>query len=297
MAAALLLLATAFNLYHLYPEVAIQAPMLNDGVLHLLAVQQTAAALAAGQNPTDFWLGAIGLGYPLFLHYQHLAYLPPALVYYLAGGALALPDLFHWTQYLLLSLFPLSIYWSLRRFGFARLPAALAGLLAPLLATDSLFGLDFASYVWGGSGLYTQLWGMVLLPPALAQGYHTLRSGRGTLWATMLLAATLLTHLVFGYIALISLGVLAVLANPHGRAQPPFGKAAQAKGSHGKAAHSGSGAKGVHGKAVHTKGAHSGSDSDSGGRGPGGWVGPAPGGLQVSDERAENVLSTPAADA
>jgi hypothetical protein len=232
MAASLLFLAIAFNLYHLYPEVAIQAPMLNDGVLHLLAVQQTAAALAAGQNPTDTWLGAIGLGYPLFLHYQHLAYLPPAILYYLAGGALALPGLFHWTQYLLLSLFPLSIYWSMRRFGFARLPAALAGLTAPLLATDGLFGLDFASYVWRGAGLYTQLWGMVLLPPALAQGYHTLRSGRGTLWAVLLLAATLLTHLVFGYIALISLGVLAVLAAPHsqplslpGRGEPPLGPA------------------------------------------------------------------------
>ena len=36
MATLLLPPAIAFNLYHLYPEVTIQAAMLNDGVLHLL---------------------------------------------------------------------------------------------------------------------------------------------------------------------------------------------------------------------------------------------------------------------
>src|SRR5438874_2290975 len=81
--------------------------------------------------------------------------------------------------FLLLSLFPLSISWSMRRFGFERLPAALAGLVAPLLSANFLYGLDYGSYVWRGSGLYTQLWGMVLLPPALAQSYRALRDGRG----------------------------------------------------------------------------------------------------------------------
>jgi hypothetical protein len=211
VAALLLCLAIAFNLYHLYPEVAIQTPRLNDGVLHLLALEQMASSLAAGQDPTDSWLATVSLGYPLFHHYQHLAYLLPAILHYLSGGALALPPLFYWTQYLLLSLFPLSIYWSMRRFGFDSLPAALAGLLAPLLSTNALLGYDFASYVWRGAGLYTQLWAMLLLPPALAQGYVTLRTGRGYLWATLLLAATLLTHLVSGYMAVISLGVLAVV--------------------------------------------------------------------------------------
>jgi hypothetical protein len=211
MAALLLLTATAFNFYHLYPEVAIQSPMLNDGVLHLLALEQTAASLAAGQNPTDSWLATIGLGYPLFHHYQHLAYLPPAILHHLSGQAWPLSGIFHWTRFLLLGFFPLSIYASMLRFGFAHLPAALAGLLASLLATNGLLGLDFASYLWRGSGLYTQLWGMVLLPLALAQGYVTLRTGRGYVWATLLLAATLLSHLVFGYIAVISLGLFVLL--------------------------------------------------------------------------------------
>ena len=82
-------------------------------------------------------------------------------------SAIALPDLFRWLNYLLLCLFPVAIYWSTRRFGFARSTAAAAGLTAPLLATDGLYGFDDASYVWSGFGLYAQLWGMLLLPVAL----------------------------------------------------------------------------------------------------------------------------------
>jgi hypothetical protein len=100
----------------------------------------------------------------------------------------------------------------MRRFGFAVLPGAMAGLLASLLSTNTLYGFDFASYVWRGAGLYTQLWGMVLLPPAVAQGYTAIRRGRGVLGATLLLAATLLSHLICGAIAVISLVAL-VLAS------------------------------------------------------------------------------------
>ena len=60
---------------------------------------------------------------------------------------------------------------------------------------------------------------MVLLPPALAQGYFALRTGRGYLWAVLLLAATLLTHLVLGYVALVSLLVLTLVAS--GRSSAP----------------------------------------------------------------------------
>src|SRR5438132_1222533 len=205
----LLALAVGFNLQQLYPEVAIRVPMLNDGVLHLLNVGRVVVAVAAGQDPTDSSLASINFGFPLSHYYQHLPYLPPAgvylLLFFLFGQTAPLPDVFAWTTYLLLAVFPLSIYLSARWFGFDRLPSAMAAVVASLLATDGLYGLDLVSYVWRGYGLYTQLWGMVLLPLALGQGYGVLKYGRGYFWAVVLLAATLLSHLVFGYIALASL--------------------------------------------------------------------------------------------
>ena len=84
-------------------------------------------AVAAGQDPTDPWLASINFGFPLFHQYQHLAYLPPAVLYLvLLGETPPLPDVFAWTSYPLLAAFPLSIYWSARRFGFDRLTSAMA---------------------------------------------------------------------------------------------------------------------------------------------------------------------------
>jgi hypothetical protein len=211
VAALLLLFAVAWNLVRLWPEVSVRVPPLNDGVLHLAALRQSAAALASGRDPTDAWLPGIALGYPLGHHYQHLPYLLPAALYALSRGTIPLFDLFNWTRYLLLSLYPLSIYAAMRRLGFGALVAAFGGLAAPLLATDGLYGLDMNSYLWQGYGMYTQLWGAFLLPLALAQGYATLRTGRGYAASIALLAATALSHLVFGYIALASLLLLALL--------------------------------------------------------------------------------------
>ena len=122
-----------------------------------------------------------------------------------------MPTLYQWTVYLLLLSFPVSVYWSMRRFGFFPIAAGLAALVSPVIATDGLFGFDNVSYAWRGFGLYTQLWAMVLLPPALAQGYRTLREGTGFLWTVLLVAAVLLSHLVLGYIALATLVMFALL--------------------------------------------------------------------------------------
>ena len=105
-----------------------------------------------------------------------------------------------WSNYLLISLFPVSIYWSMRRFGFDRIISA-KGALVSSLATNGLYGFDFRSYIFAGWGLYAKLWAMVLLPLALAMSYRTLREGRGYLWAVLLLSATLMSHLLYGYMA------------------------------------------------------------------------------------------------
>ena len=212
IAARLLLLwAVAFNLFELAPEVTVRVPMLNDGVMHLLLFQRAASALAAGQDPTDPWFAPIALGYPLLHAYQHLPFVLPAIIYQPLRGLISTADFFHWTVYLLLSFFPLSIYWSVRRIGFSRLPASLSAVVASLISTQGLQGFEYNSYVWGGYGLYTQIWGMDLLPLAVACSYRALRFGRGIIAAVVITSATLLSHLVYGYVSVASIVVITFL--------------------------------------------------------------------------------------
>ena len=60
-------------------------------------------------------------------------------------------------------------------------------------------------------GDHPQLWAMLLLPPALALGYRVLKEGRGYFWATLFLAVTLISHLIYGYMAFLTLGILALI--------------------------------------------------------------------------------------
>ena len=196
--------SVAFNAWYLLPEATVNAAKLNDGVLHTLLLQRMIVAIRAGQDPTDPWFAPVTTGYPVFHYYQHLPYVVPALI----GAAFDNIDaasLLNSTSYLLLCAFPVSVYWSMRRFDFPRITAGSGALLAPLLSTNYLFGFDDNSYVWFGFGMYTQLWGMVLLGPALAQSYRTLRDGGGYFWSVLLVAAVILSHLVLGYITLVSL--------------------------------------------------------------------------------------------
>ena len=173
----LVLFAVAFNLYHLFPEVSGDFLAWNDTVFHLLAIEAVVDAIYQGQNFTDPWQGSMGMGFPLFHYYQHLPHVVIALFHVLTFGVFPTAELLNWTNYLILSLFPISVYWSLRRFGFDRLTAATGGLVASLIGTAGIGGLSFASYVFKGWGVYTQVWAMTLLPPALAVSYRVLREG------------------------------------------------------------------------------------------------------------------------
>ncbi|MBC8280072.1 MAG: YfhO family protein [Chloroflexi bacterium] len=206
-----LLGAVAFNLWHLFPETTGGSVPSNDRMLHLLLIESAVDAMTHWNDFTDPWQGTMSMGFPLFHHYQHLPHVSVALIHTLTFQIFPVIDLMRWVTYLLISLFPLSLYWSLRRFSFDPLTCAMGGLLASLIGSDILSnfgGFGYVNYVFDGWGLYAQLWGMVLLPIALAFGYQTVRTGQGYFWATLLLSATLMSHLVYGYMAFLTLGFL-----------------------------------------------------------------------------------------
>ena len=207
-AGLVLLVAVASNLVLLLPELTGGIVAINDNVLHLLLTDMTVEAIKDGRNFTDPWQSTMNLGFPMFHYYQHLPHLLVALFHVVTFGVFPVVDLMRWSTYLLLGLFPLSVFWSLQRFGFDHLTAAMGGLVAPLVVTNDLFGFGYGSYTFVGFGLYSQIWAMVLFGPAIAVGYGVIREGRGYFWATLLLAAVLMSHLMYGYMAFLSLGIL-----------------------------------------------------------------------------------------
>ncbi len=208
-----LLGAVGFNLWLLFPEILGGGLAPNDSLFHQQLIGAAIDAIKNGSDFTDPWQGTMSLGFPVFHHYQHLSHIPLTFIHVITLEAVSVIDLIRWTTYILLCLFPLSIFWSLRRFGFDPLTSAMGGLLAPLIGNDFQLwgGFGYDNYTFGGFGLYAQLSGMVLFPAALAVGYETVRTGQRFFWSTLLLSATLMTHLTFGYIAFLTLGVLALI--------------------------------------------------------------------------------------
>src|SRR2546427_624966 len=64
-----------FNAIAMLPEVGYQVPDVNDDAEHVLFIQQASDAWANGQDPLDFWVPQLELGFPQFLYYQNLPHL------------------------------------------------------------------------------------------------------------------------------------------------------------------------------------------------------------------------------
>ena len=203
--------ALALNLYWLTPELTIAHLDLNDNVLHYGLAVRTAEAIENGENPFDHWVSEWTLGYPVPRTYQPLGSFSVAALYLALGKSVPLMTLFVWVRFLLVLLFPCSVYLGARLMELDRLRAAAAALVAPLIATNNLYGLEHGSYVWRGSGLYAQAWAMHLLVLTLGCGYRAVSRGRGRTLSGALLGLTFLYHFLYGYMAALSLVLLAAL--------------------------------------------------------------------------------------
>jgi hypothetical protein len=189
--------AVGWNLVSLR-ALTLRVAYLNDSSLHEQMVRFATAQLRAGHLPLTSWFPYLGEGSPQFLHYQSL----PAIL----TGALGLligPDAaFGWSLYLLLSLWPISVYLSARAFGAGRPAAAASAAMAPFLVSVTGVGYEQHAYVWTGFGVWTQLWAQWTLPLAWGYSWRAIRDGRGYFRAVLLTALTVALHFETGYLAL-----------------------------------------------------------------------------------------------
>src|SRR5438093_11077767 len=116
----------AFNAVALLPEIGIEVPNVNDDAEHVLFIQQADDALDGGQDPLDFWVPQLELGFPQFLYYQNLPHLLVVALGRLTFGLVSLRLLFDLVRYVLLVGFPLAVFWSMR----LRRPSYVAAAIA-----------------------------------------------------------------------------------------------------------------------------------------------------------------------
>ena len=181
---------------------------LDDSSLHEQMVRFATARLRAGHLPLTSWFPFLGAGSPQFLHYQSL----PAILTGLAGLAVGPDAAFRWSLYLLLSLWPISVYLAARAFGAGRAAAAAAAAMAPFLMSATGVGYEQVAYVWKGYGVWTQLWASWTLPLAWGWAWRAIRDGRGYFRAILLTALTVALHFETGYLALSVLLVWPLVA-------------------------------------------------------------------------------------
>ena len=199
---------TAFNLWYLRAHVR-AVHDLNDGSFHAAYVRWAAERIRAGRSPFDGLFTPLGLGFPIFHHYQVLPHVVAG-----ALGALTDPDaVYRWSLYLLLALWPLGLYASARLLGLSRGAAVGAAAVAPFVVALPGYGYQQGSYTWSGYGMWTQLWGMWLFAFGVALSWRAIDRQRSLALAALVVAATITSHALTGYLLLVIVAAFGLVAS------------------------------------------------------------------------------------
>ena len=210
-ALSLLLAVLAVTAVGLWPEISISRVDLNDNVFHFTVIDGMVNAIARGANPLDFWLPEWSFGYAVPRTYQPLAHGLVVLVYFALGKTVSLMTVFVWIRFLSVLLLPATFFATARLLSLGWLEAAAAALLAPLVSTSFLYGLEYGSYLWAGSGLFTQAVASHFLLLTIGFAFQGIRQGRRLGLAGIFLGLTFLAHFIYGYIGTLTVCLLAVI--------------------------------------------------------------------------------------
>lgn len=162
----------------------------------------------------DHWVPNWAEGYNLPTYYSHIPQILVVGSYKVISSVInfSLFSYYHVIIYLLLCLFPLSIFLALKILKNSWLTAGMGAVLATLISTDGLYGLDPSSYLWRGWGLSSQLFGAIFLPIAIAYMIRACdAASRKKYYVLSILFLTLTTagHLGIGLMGFLSLPVIA----------------------------------------------------------------------------------------
>jgi hypothetical protein len=186
-----------------------QVQNLNDSALHMALTRWARSRIDQGKLPLDAWVPNLSLGSPQFHHYQTLSHIVTAYASTIAGTVTT----YSWGLYVLLALWPVSVYTGVRLLGWDSWIAGTAALISPLLVSVSGYGFEHSSYTWRGLGMWPQLWAMWLLPLAWGLSWRAINQGRSLVLAALAIALAIGSHFMTGSLALLVLAPW-VLSDP-----------------------------------------------------------------------------------
>jgi Gpi18-like mannosyltransferase len=213
--ASLVALACLFGLVALRAETTPVAN-LNDSAFHEQMVRWADRQIGQGRLPLDGWFPDLSLGSSFFHHYQSLAETLTAYAARVVGGTD--DGTYLWILYLLLALWPVSVYLGARLLDWDRWTAGAAAAVSPLVASAPGYGYEHGSYTFQGYGVYSQLWAMWLLPLAWGLTWRAVTRGKRYAAAAAALALTIACHFITGYLALLTVGVWVLVVGGSSRA-------------------------------------------------------------------------------
>ena len=202
---SILIFAVLFNAIFLLPEITQISPDQNDNVMHYSLSLSAQNEFEAGGNPIDHWVNYWSMGFPVFHYYPHFSHLLVVAVYHLLLRKIPLFFVYHLIAYLLLVFYPLAVYWGMRKMAFSRLDSACIALFSLTMSNINGYGFELISYLWRGSGMFTQLTAMFLFPISLGLVYGTIKRGGRIIGASLGLAAVFLSNLTIGVAAIYSI--------------------------------------------------------------------------------------------
>lgn len=167
-------------------------------------------AVERGDNPFTFWSPEIGLGQPVMRYYQPGAHAIVTAAYFALGKLVPVPVVFQFFKFLALAFVPLSFFYCARLLDFSIPSQIAAAALAPLVSGDG-FGIDYASYVWRGYGLFPQAVATHFLLLTIGFGWLAIRRGNSWIVPGLLLAVTGYCNLLYGYVGAVTLVIAAAI--------------------------------------------------------------------------------------
>lgn len=200
--------ALVVNCVALWPETEMVRADHNDYVNHLAIIKRIVAAVEHGENPLDCWSSESSLGYAQVRTYMTLPHAAVAGAYFAMGKTVPIETVFLGVRWLAVAMLPAAFYAAAVLLGWGPWVAAAASLLAPLVATDDLYGIDYASFVSKGFGLYAQAIAIWFLLLTVGFADRACRRRGSVVLAGVLLSCALLSHFVYGYMAAGSLVLL-----------------------------------------------------------------------------------------